>query len=138
MTDLEMLSSAPSSAYPSPPTYHQPGAYAEPPQHTKPMADSSTSGETKIDGVGILTYQRALDLARNAEGDLDPNVSQYLENALNEIWTNINAQPDSYILSKDEFAVFNFYAQRFEGQEIAQQAIDRYWRTASEPATSRS
>lgn len=102
------------------------------------MGDNSSTGETKIDGVGVLTYQRALDLARNAEGDLDPNVNQYLEDALNDIWSNINVQPDSYILSKDEFAVFNFYAQRFEGQEIAQQAIDRYWRAASEPTTSRS
>lgn len=102
------------------------------------MADNSSAGETKIDGVGVLTYQRALDLARNAEGDLDPSVNQYLEDALNDIWSNINAQPDSYVLSKDEFAVFNFYAQRFEGQQIAQQAIERYWRTASEPTTSRS
>lgn len=102
------------------------------------MVDTSGTGETNVDGVGILTYQRALDLARNAEGDLDPNVSQYLEKALDDIWANITAQPDSYVLSKDEFAVFNFYAQRFEGQSAAQRAIDRYWRSASEPSTTRS
>lgn len=102
------------------------------------MADNTTTGETNIDGVGLLTYQRALDLARNAEGDLDPNVSQYLEKALDDIWASINAQPESYVLSKDEFAVFNFYAQRFEGEPVAQQAIDRYWRSASESSASRA
>ena len=102
------------------------------------MPENSSTGETNVDGVGILTYQRALDLARNVEGDLDPNVTQYLEKALDDIWANINGQPETYVLSKDEFAVFNFYAQSFEGEPLAQQAIDRYWRNASEPSTSRS
>lgn len=133
-----MLPSAAASAYPSPPTYYQASAPLTPLHLSSTMAGSSVTGETNVDGVGILTYQRALDLARNAEGDLDPNVSQYLENALNDIWANISAHPDSYVLSRDEFAVFNFYAQRFEGEAAAQQAIDRYWRAASEPSTSRS
>lgn len=102
------------------------------------MAENSGTGETNVDGVGILTYQRALDLARNAEGELDPNVSRYLENALNDIWTKVTTQPETYVLSRDEFAVFNFYAQRFEGQPVAQQAIDRYWRSATGPAASQS
>lgn len=132
-----MLSSAAPSAYPSPPALHPSGGTDAHHRHTN-MVDTSGTGETNVDGVGILTYQRALDLARNAEGDLDPNVSQYLEKALDDIWANITAQPDSYVLSKDEFAVFNFYAQRFEGQSAAQRAIDRYWRSASEPSTTRS
>lgn len=102
------------------------------------MAENKGTGETNVDGIGVLTYQRALDLARNAEGGLDPNVSQYLETALNDIWSSITSQPDSYLLSKDEFAVFNFYAQRFEGQPAAAAAIDRYWRNAAEPSTSRT
>ena len=87
------------------------------------------SEATSVDGVGVLNYQRAIDIARNTEGDLDPSVSEYLENAVNDIWTNINNYPDSYILSKDEFAVFNYYRQRFQG-DVAQSAVDRYWRSA--------
>ncbi|TKA79872.1 hypothetical protein B0A55_03676 [Friedmanniomyces simplex] len=67
---------------------------------------------TNVDGVGALNYQRALDIARNTEGDLDPNVREYLERALTEIWSRVQQHPDSYILSKDEFAVFNFYIRR--------------------------
>ena len=131
-----MISSTASSPYPSPPAlHHSVGPYSSLDRTTTMPGDT---GETNVDGVGLLTYQRALDLARNAEGDLDPNVSQYLEKALDDIWGNINAAPETYVLSKDEFAVFNFYAQRFEGQPLAQQAIDRYWRQASEPSATRN
>lgn len=80
-----------------------------------------------VDGVGVLNYQRAIDVARNTEGDLDPTVSAYLEDALNDIWRRISAQPDSYIMTKDEFAIFNFYRRRFEDNDIAEHAVARYW-----------
>lgn len=80
-----------------------------------------------VDGVGVLNYQRAIDVARNTEGDLDPTVSAYLEGALNDIWRRISAQPDSYIMTKDEFAIFNFYRRRFEDNDIAEHAVARYW-----------
>ena len=86
---------------------------------------------TGVDGVGHLTYQRAIDIARNTEGDLDPSVQNYLEGALSEVWSRINLQPDSYVLNRDEFAVFNFYRNRFEGNPVAEQAVDRYWRNNS-------
>jgi hypothetical protein len=82
-----------------------------------------------VDGVGQLTYQRAIDIARNTEGDLDPTVTAYLDEAVTEISNNLDSYPDSYVLSKDEFAVFNYFRQRFEG-ELAERAVDRYWRSA--------
>ena len=88
---------------------------------------------TNVDGVGSLTYQRAIDIARNTEGELDPNVKTYLEGALDDIWSRINAQPDFYVLSKDEFAVFNFYIRRFEGSLVAQTAVARFWAQTGEP-----
>ncbi|KAI6829352.1 hypothetical protein KC332_g6889 [Hortaea werneckii] len=87
-----------------------------------------------VDGVGALNYQRAIDIARNTEGDLDPNVNEYLEKAVSDIWGRIQMQPDSYVLTKDEFAVFNFYIRRFEGLAQAQQAVARYWQQASAPS----
>lgn len=86
---------------------------------------NSNSG---VDGVGQLTYQRAIDIARNTEGDLDPSVTSYLEHAIAEITNRLNSQPDTYVLSKDEFAVFNYYRQRFSG-DVAERAVDRYWRS---------
>ena len=53
------------------------------------------------DGIGELTYQRAIDIARNTDGDLDPNVTAYLEEAVTEISNNLNSYPDSYVLSND-------------------------------------
>ncbi|EMF08317.1 uncharacterized protein SEPMUDRAFT_24013, partial [Sphaerulina musiva SO2202] len=72
-------------------------------------------------------YQRALDIARNSEGDLDPSVSAYLEDALTDIWRRLMIQPDDYIMTKDEFAVFNFYRGRFDDNEVAENAVARYW-----------
>ena len=82
------------------------------------------------DGIGELNYQRALDLARQSEGELDQTVKEYLEAAIRVIWQKVARQPDTYVLTNDEFAVFNFYQARFRGNELAQRAIARYWRVA--------
>lgn len=91
-----------------------------------PSNDIMGGNTTNVDGVGVLNYQRALDIARNTEGELNPNLRDYLEQALNEIWGRIQQQPDSYILTKDEFAMFNYYHQRCEGFPEAQEATARY------------
>lgn len=77
--------------------------------------------------TGSLDVQRALDIARNTEGDLDPKISDYLENNLSQLWGRIQASPDNYVLTKDEFAVFNFFISRFHGSEMAEKAIARFW-----------
>lgn len=92
------------------------------------MGGNGNSNSSGVDGVGQLTYQRAIDIARNTEGDLDPSVTSYLEDAIAEITNRLNSQPDTYVLSKDEFAVFNYYRQRFSG-DVAERAVDRYWRS---------
>ncbi|QIW97904.1 hypothetical protein AMS68_003422 [Peltaster fructicola] len=75
-----------------------------------------------------LNYQRAIDIARNTEGTLNAEVSAYLDQACSDISDRINAEPDTYILTKDEFAVFNFYRSRFGGA-VAEAAVARYWRS---------
>lgn len=123
------------SNYPSPP----PSASALSPAaaYYLPTTDASMGGSvTNVDGVGALNYQRAIDIARNTEGELDPTVSEYLEHAVGDIWGRIQMQPDSYILTKDEFAVFNFYVRRFEGLPQAQEAVARYWQHAAEPTVA--
>ena len=87
----------------------------------------SGNGRANVEGIGVLTYQRAIDIARNTEGELDPSVRNYLEEALTTIWHRINVEPDTYILSKDEFAVFNFFIDRFNGLDVAERAVARYW-----------
>ncbi|OQO05279.1 hypothetical protein B0A48_09046 [Cryoendolithus antarcticus] len=96
-------------------------------EHRLPFVMGGTE-QTSVDGVGVLTYQRAIDIARNTEGDLDANVADYLESAVNQIQSNLDNYPDSYVFTKDEFAVFNYFRQRFSG-EAAEHAVNRYWRT---------
>ena len=93
---------------------------------------------TKESDITSLTTQKALDIARNSEGDIDPAISSYLEQQLADIWARIEAQPDSYLLSKDEFALFNFYRHRSMNTELAQSAVRRFWDNYSSPPHSES
>ncbi|TKA48963.1 hypothetical protein B0A54_01039 [Friedmanniomyces endolithicus] len=119
------------TAYPSPPSFPSSRTTSVSTSYSEGMMGGSS---TNVDGVGALNYQRALDIARNTEGDLDPNVRDYLERVLAEIWSRAQQHPDSYVLSKDEFAVFNFYVRRFEGHPESEAAIARYWQSAQEPS----
>ncbi|KAI7562546.1 hypothetical protein KC343_g14022 [Hortaea werneckii] len=131
MQQIDVLTSIPTSSYPSPPLSH---STSRSPSLSFDNNIDMGGNANNVDGVGALNYQRAIDIARNTEGDLDPNVNEYLEKAVSDIWGRIQMQPDSYILTKDEFAVFNFYIRRFEGLPQAQQAVARYWQQASAPS----
>jgi len=76
---------------------------------------------------GYLTIQRALDIARNSEGGVDPVISSYLDRAVREVWARLHAQPNTYILSKDEFALFNYFRARYQSSDITQRAVQRFW-----------
>ncbi|KAI8624822.1 hypothetical protein F5Y19DRAFT_480201 [Xylariaceae sp. FL1651] len=71
---------------------------------------------------------QALEIARESpDGARDPTISNLLESALASIWGKVHAQPDSYIMSRDEFAIFNFFQHRFQGNKMAIAARRRYW-----------
>lgn len=75
---------------------------------------------------------QALEIARESpDGAKDPTVSSILETALAQIWGKVQAQPDSYVMSRDEFAVFNYFQHRFEGNKVAIAARKRYWDNAT-------
>ena len=84
------------------------------------------NGNQDID-ASSLTIQKALDIARNSEGTVDPVVRDYLERQLRAVWDNIEAAPETYVLSKDEFALFNFYRERASSNALAQAAVRRFW-----------
>ncbi|KAH7326037.1 hypothetical protein B0I35DRAFT_474741 [Stachybotrys elegans] len=71
---------------------------------------------------------QALEIARESpDGAQDPTVSKILEQALSNIWAKVQAQPSSYVMTRDEFAVFNFFQNRFTGNATAIMARRRYW-----------
>ncbi|KAG9506646.1 hypothetical protein J7337_000179 [Fusarium musae] len=75
---------------------------------------------------------QSLEIAReNPDGASYPSIRDILESALEEIWTKLQDQPDSYIMTKDEFAVFNFFQHRFAGDKMAMAARKRYWQAAA-------
>lgn len=74
---------------------------------------------------------QALEVARESpEGASDPTVSKILEHALAHTWAKVQAQPESYVMTRDEFAVFNFFQHRFTGDVVAVAARKRYWDNA--------
>jgi hypothetical protein len=88
-----------------------------------------TMGGRNFDSIDTtdLTIQKALDIARNSEEPIDEIVLEFLEGQLREIWDHIEAEPESYILNKDEFALFNFYRHRAPSSVLAQSAVRRFW-----------
>ncbi|KAF4591821.1 peptide-N4-(N-acetyl-beta-glucosaminyl)asparagine amidase A [Ophiocordyceps camponoti-floridani] len=71
---------------------------------------------------------QALEMARESpEGAADATVCTILENALACAWAKVKEQPDSYVMTRDEFAVFNYFQHRFVGDGLAVAARKRYW-----------
>ncbi|MCJ1315067.1 hypothetical protein MMC15_000382 [Xylographa vitiligo] len=75
-----------------------------------------------------ISVPKALELVRNSEtGEVHPGVDATLEKAVVQLWSRIQASPDRYIMNKDEFAVFNYFQERFKGDETARKAVARFW-----------
>ncbi|KAF4990475.1 hypothetical protein FGRMN_8447 [Fusarium graminum] len=71
---------------------------------------------------------QALEIARESpDGSSDPTISKILEAALARAWQKVTDRPDSYVMSREEFAVFNFFQHRFAGNKMAVSARKRYW-----------
>ena len=75
-----------------------------------------------------LTVANALEIAKeNQNGQLPPAVTQVLERNIGDIWRRIQAQPSTYVMKKEEFAVFTYYRGRYDNNAVAQQAVARFW-----------
>lgn len=75
---------------------------------------------------------QALEIARESpDGAADPTISNILEGALSSLWARVQAAPDAYVMSRDEFSLFNFYQHRFAGDQMAVLARRRYWDNVS-------
>lgn len=74
------------------------------------------------------TVAEALEIARDSyDGARDPIVSGILESALSQVWERVMSNPEGYVMTTGEFAVFNFYQHRFMGNKIAIAARARFW-----------
>ncbi|KAJ5112975.1 hypothetical protein N7456_001509 [Penicillium angulare] len=72
--------------------------------------------------------RQALERARNCEnGTVDTQTSSVLEAAITDLWNRLQAEPDTYVLNRDEFALFNYFMERYRGSNITQRAVARFW-----------
>ncbi|KAI9734837.1 MAG: hypothetical protein M1834_001916 [Cirrosporium novae-zelandiae] len=82
-------------------------------------------------GGGNLTRQQALAIVRDSDsGQVDISITRFLEGEIDDIWRRIQAQPNTYVMSEDEFAVFNYFRARFRrgaDDSIAASAVKRFW-----------
>ncbi|CAN8106018.1 unnamed protein product [Discula destructiva] len=77
------------------------------------------------------TVAEALEIARDsADGARDPIVSGILESALSQAWDRVMRDPEGYVMTMGEFAVFNFYQHRFAGNKTAMAARARFWNSS--------
>ncbi|KAF5572457.1 hypothetical protein FPANT_13065 [Fusarium pseudoanthophilum] len=99
---------------------------------TPPTAEASDVSLSKRAVSRQDIVAQSLEIARESpDGASYPSIRDILESALEEIWTKVQDQPDSYIMTKDEFAVFNFFQHRFAGDKLAMTARKRYWQAAA-------
>ncbi|KAF4972365.1 hypothetical protein FZEAL_9614 [Fusarium zealandicum] len=144
-----MLSIAPQDFQPQQPYYYMPyrsvSSQRQPQQaeipyfnfanlNPQPTLDSATAAAmaaaaaTNARSQQDASVAQALEIARESpDGSSDPTISKILEAALSQIWSKVQAQPDSYVMTRDEFAVFNFFQHRFTGDKTAVNARKRYW-----------
>lgn len=80
------------------------------------------------------TIQSALEFAReDDDGVVCTRITIYLENQLDTVINKLQAAPTSYLLDKDEFALFNYFRYRYEDADFTRSAISRFWNTYSTP-----
>lgn len=91
---------------------------------------SGISDTTAADGE--LTLAEAIHKLRNGFNKADQRIEEVLggrlaENALAEIWSKLNAQPEKYVLRKDELDLLYYHQERFKDNDTYWSAVTRFW-----------
>ncbi|KAI1416143.1 hypothetical protein F5Y13DRAFT_154654 [Hypoxylon sp. FL1857] len=89
------------------------------------------TGASICEHVDFSRAIQVLDAAREAPGAMrDPYIRSTLEKALREVWRRLAEDPTEYIMSRDEFAVFNFFQYLYDDdtrRKLAAKARANYW-----------
>jgi hypothetical protein len=86
---------------------------------------ASPSGSSSLSSAEVA---RLLEEVRNAEnGNPSPQAIAALERAMAALWSRITAQPDTYVMNRDEFAMFTYFRARYDSNPIAKRAVERFW-----------
>ena len=92
------------------------------------VAETSTAS---FQMAGNPNFIQALNIVRNSDHGQAPEYAvRIIENAMRELWQRVRANPDSYVMNKDEFALYNYFQDRYKAGTdgtLAQKATARYW-----------
>lgn len=73
-----------------------------------------------------MTLAKGLEIVKTQDS-VPQAISAWLESELTKLWERIRAHPETYIMTKDEFALFNYYRSRYKENSVAQLAVMRFW-----------
>jgi hypothetical protein len=65
-------------------------------------------------------------MARNNEHEIDLAVATFLEASAHDLWSRIVARPNTYVMSKVEFELLDYFRAEFN-HPTAHGAIRRFW-----------
>lgn len=95
---------------------------------TCPRAASQMCAHSDASCISGCGFRQALERARSSEdGHVDPETRDTLETAIRELWRRIERDPSGYVLTRDEFALFNYFRDRYRDSTLAQNAVARFW-----------
>ena len=98
--------------------------------------------EREFKYFSLSSIRDALEIARDDPmryRETNPSASNILEKALARIWRQIEANPNTYVMTEDEFSVFNYFRARFNDEStrpLAAAATARYWDCPQAPPNS--
>ncbi|KAL2018004.1 hypothetical protein VTK56DRAFT_1384 [Thermocarpiscus australiensis] len=98
-------------------------------QYPPPDYDSKPSKRAEnVTSSNEWKTMLALDTARESpEGERNPEVRRILVEAIDQLWKRVLSEPDTYVMTKNEFSLFNYFQDRFIDNRLAVAARARYW-----------
>lgn len=79
-----------------------------------------------------LKVLKNLVSAREGAEDVH-EASATLERTLQDVYRKVEAQPEKYLMSKEEYAVLNYFQDRWKDSRLFQQAVFRFWKNYEAP-----
>lgn len=103
-----------------------------------PIHQNSDSSDTTVMGGPNrpqMTITKALEIAK-ANPDVPAEVATRLEQKNADVWQKVQSKPSTYILDREEYAVLNYYQERYKNNSKYDEAIKRFWKHFNGGASS--
>ena len=82
-----------------------------------------------------MNVSKALEIAKS-NPDVPAEVTTKLEQKNADVWQKVQSKPNTYILDREEYAVLNYYQERYKNNSRYDEAIKRFWKHFNGGASS--